>query len=67
MKVTNTRFAVICKEKPLRFDTYNPGEFSDVFEDAWLYTHESEALSDIKNMDCPDEFCVLPVSVSFDI
>jgi len=67
MIVKSVRYAVTYKIPPLRFNTNNSGEFSDEFDDAALYQNEKEAIVEINNMDNPEEFTVIPITLSFEI
>lgn len=67
MRIEGKKYVIATKKYPILFNDENNNK-TDYFEDAELYKSENEAKIQLSGFDddCIDEWCVIPVDITYD-
>lgn len=66
MRVSVTKFTIITKKRPT--DVYcGSGQFSEFFEDAFLFDYRQNCEDELKTFDTPDDFEVAEVNIWMEV
>lgn len=66
MKITRRNYAIITKDRPTEFLTHSAG-LSDVFDDAIRFDILEDAEDELRRLDEPDKFTIVPVTISVEV